>query len=1547
MAIKKDAAKADIGPKKQVKATFAECTAEEPLKCKYHGLKALDKLIGNVLASTGHPMPFVTDKHEGEYELRLPSDIDLPLSAYDKVVKALHDRGFQIVNKGQLDNGAFQYQIKPSDGSGFVTPDGEAELEDADTLSSTDAPEKKATPSETDEVDDLEGSHEDGISDDEWKALANALHLDENQLSYWKGMILDYKDEDGDPLSSEKSDAVNNILNVIDLGGAEKQLKKAWEETKKKHQQQAQSQEPKKTEPTDDDWKNAAQKMSEHPATQDFIDYVKGVAKDGKIYGEKVLPDVAQYLDNNLFNKLDSDDPVKKMWDETKKGLLPKDNEAEQKQGETDDADAEAYAELDADLEDNFDEMEEVTEDVESEVLGNGDFDDIIFSEEDENLQPKDFDNDDIKALMALVGVSSKFFEDNPEYLDFYKAVIKTGKNEDGSELWGEQKDWFNKLIDEVKKQGFDNPAAKQLLKTFGKDVSGFSVPKKDIPIAEFAKLIQELSPGTSNYDAYNFATNLKEIVYQGTSNGYKPGLAQLEYIENHYPKLTSAPEANKALLDAVANLKKSLYGIGNGAAPQQAPTLNDLMKDMTSVITKIKNTGLDLTWDAKKGNALGKAFEDAVNSGNVTSAQKALQDFKDYIHALETGDEATASPNSTMSKEELEEEFNKLADEALNAGMFDKKTFTTKYNKIMAVKNAGELANAVLMLDKLVHPQKKKALKSNSKSAKSALLAALKKSKETSKPVGKMEPLEHDESKFPQNVTKSMLEDALKKTGEDAGGHGSLGTSIVEIDGKKYICKHGYGNDANVVRNGFNADMAYRAGGIHAPDAKLYQFSDGSTYKLSEFIPGKKLFDVWKDADEETRENLRKEILKGFPLDVLMLNYDALGTSPEVADQNGYITIEDADGKPESVSVAFDNIIIGEDGHAYRVDNDGSFGLTGKGYKKGKNWKWTEERDEHNNIIYDKDGKPKMKKVSAIGGLSDEVSHEFYDAWDKREWIDEFRTMRRNMMNRGIYDRFSTADIFLAASHIDLDSVMNSLPSDLQEALEKPAAEMEEMGDYAKGTALAGYVNSPTYSWRDSIGQSHTIKLDPVSSALDAIYEAHKQNVRPFLQQKFSWVDTGWLSGHDDGSGAVYTPKEFAEAEPKEPKPPPKGTNLAQEVLAGIKTINYHAKQGDGNVNQEKIDRALAVKPMLQMLSDEGNKKADGLLEAIGKIEESIANGHGKEVKFNTKDGLLDVAGLSIVMGDEEEEIFNENNADAHAKWEVEHRAWAKRKTKHDRREAELAARSGGAPTKSFQTFEDELIKANIDTNGIRHGDGDPSINKTSKDAQKDTSFCTESCKKKVRQYAMMGIPLDAMYFGNNDKTFYNGHVDHGGNHVSGYDTDEKDYYAAVKYYQDNPEQFKKDMESYARHKGMMALVHTNMDNEAIDRDTGTVFVMRDEHKEAWGKDGANAPAYSSPHIIPPWPIDSSTSACINDTGHLGDVKVAWKLPIWRITDTYMIGDGGEEEIDINPINIPYPAMYFPYTVGQDADVSRQCQKTYEAAKEVKAVDKKLGKKE
>ena len=50
MAIKKNAAKADIGTKKQVKATFAECTAENPLKCKYHGLKAFDNLTNQCLA---------------------------------------------------------------------------------------------------------------------------------------------------------------------------------------------------------------------------------------------------------------------------------------------------------------------------------------------------------------------------------------------------------------------------------------------------------------------------------------------------------------------------------------------------------------------------------------------------------------------------------------------------------------------------------------------------------------------------------------------------------------------------------------------------------------------------------------------------------------------------------------------------------------------------------------------------------------------------------------------------------------------------------------------------------------------------------------------------------------------------------------------------------------------------------------------------------------------------------------------------------------------------------------------------------------------------------------------------------------------------------------------------------------------------------------------------------------------------------------------------------------------------------------------------------
>lgn len=775
----------------------------------------------------------------------------------------------------------------------------------------------------------------------------------------------------------------------------------------------------------------------------------------------------------------------------------------------------------------------------------------------------------------------------------------------------------------------------------------------------------------------------------------------------------------------------------------------------------------------------------------------------------------------------------------------------------------------------------------------------------------GKLEPLEHDEAKFPQNMTKEAFEKAIED-GESAGGHGGLQTTIVQIGGRKYICKNGSGKKGKIVKNGYYADMAYRAAGVYAPDGKLYDFGDGKTYKLSEFIDGKRLIDVWKGATEERRDEIRKELLKGYPVDVLFSNHDVLGTSPEEAKT---ITITGEDGKPQKTHVAFDNIVLGEDGHAYRIDNDGAFAMTGTG----------------------------GQKVAAGGAFTAPVDYEGWTNWAERQWIDDFRTMRLNERNAGVFDRYSTADIFLSAANVNFDAMEKELAGsqydEIRKAMLKPLFEMKQMALYAHGAEVAGYKNQKVMEWTDSSGNKVSIESDALSMSLDAIYNAHKAGIRKFLQKEISWLDTGWLSG-SLGSDNAYVPKSFNEPEPIEPDAPPKGTDVANEVLEGIKTIAYHVKQGDFTPNKNRIKKALAVKPFVEVMAAEGNEKAKGILDAIKKIEESIETGHKKALTFDTADGMYDVKGLSLVVDGSNAAVFNKAIKPLHDKWEDEHGKWLKKKTAWDEAELQKAKAAGAAPTKDFQGYEDKLVSANINTNGIQQGGGEPTINHESKSAQKGTSFSKKACLKKVRQYAMMGLSLDEMDFANDDKTFYNGNTENGGHHVSGGDGVEN-YKWAVDYYRNNPKEFKKAMQAYAVHKGMMVLVHANMDNPAIDHDLLTCFVMRGEHMQAWGKDGKGAPTKTG--IIDSYPIDSSTSACINATGHFGTKKIGWKLPIWRITDNFMIGAGSEEEININPINIPYPPMYFANT----GNGWQECMNKYNNQPAVKAVDKKLGKKE
>ena len=547
---------------------------------------------------------------------------------------------------------------------------------------------------------------------------------------------------------------------------------------------------------------------------------------------------------------------------------------------------------------------------------------------------------------------------------------------------------------------------------------------------------------------------------------------------------------------------------------------------------------------------------------------------------------------------------------------------------------------------------------------------------------------------------------------------------------------------------------------------------------------------------------------------------------------------------------------------------------------------------------------------------------------------------MRRASVNQGMFD-FTTHEIFSAASRLDFHNVLKSLPEETRKMLAKPAAEMREMANHAAGADLAGYRMGTSYSWKDADGNTQSVSIDPVSTALDALYDSAKAGCREFLKGTTGWANLAWL-GSGSSKKTAYSPIPYESVKPKPlpPQTPNEGEDFAQTVFKAVKSVNYHVDQGDYAPNSGSLNAMQSAKTTLELRAKDGSEKAKKLLGIIAKVEESAKGGYKQKiVNPDASSGFYDFGALKTVANEKEIAAAKAKLATEFEKYQKELAVWEKEKSAHDKKELAKAKKSGAAPAQNFQEWIDGLVQSNNNTDGIAQGGGDNACNQASKSGQKHTSWSLNSCKKKVRQYAMMGIPLDKMKFKSNDPVFYNGHTKNGGTHVSGGGTGTKQFYEAIDWYSSHPQQFKKDMEAYARHKGMMAMCLFNMTNPSIDRNTGTVWVMRGEHKEAWGKGGSGAPTETG--VIKPYQIDCSPSACIEATGHFGGKHIGWKLPMWRVTDNFMVGDGSEQEICINPIHIPHPPMHFASGAGDYI----ACKALYEKQPEVKAADAKLAK--
>lgn len=657
--------------------------------------------------------------------------------------------------------------------------------------------------------------------------------------------------------------------------------------------------------------------------------------------------------------------------------------------------------------------------------------------------------------------------------------------------------------------------------------------------------------------------------------------------------------------------------------------------------------------------------------------------------------------------------------------------------------------------------------------------------------PTEMLKPLEHDESKFPQfNSEKELL--AAIKSSESAGGGGGLGTQIVTMkDGTKFVMKKGTGDEKEAIVNGFNCDMAYRAGGIHSPDAKLYEFG-GKVYKLAEFIEGTRL-DKMVTKDSETGawnvpQAVKDEMLKGYPLDCLFSNWDVLGTN-------------------QAGGLRYTNIIVDKDGHCWRLDNDGAFAASGLvGGQKSANGK--------------------LKAIRP-------VEYEKWDSWENRQWIDDFRTMRVEKMNQGVFDGYSTADIFRSAGRINLDHAVKSLPDNLQKALAKPLHETKQMAYRAVNLEIGGFTDGKY-----------------ASMALDYSYEASKRGLREVCKLPVSWDNSGF--GVYKDSWSSYQKQPFTDPKPEEPVDPQtkiaqmlpnsdyEGGKIADILYKAVKTINHHAgfkiKDKDGNVlgngsampnpdydpnaahiaEFEKIDRAKLAKLA------ESDESAKNLLEVYDSVIYSKQSGWKKPI--GAMDNTLTIKEKlpKGFQSEEEKKILSDMEKakaeykQAMAKYAKDLDAYSKKKTAWNKVEDEKAARSGGFAYHNFHDFANAIIEEGLNTDGISNKVKTHGVKpiQDSMSAQKGSSYYSVNAVKwKIRELMMLGHTIDEIREMAKGKKLYKSEL----------------YTDCIeKHYDKKEKSWEMDVVSQAMYQGLNMVKMENELSDLYDKEHGVIFLNR-----------------------------------------------------------------------------------------------------------------------
>ena len=169
-------------------------------------------------------------------------------------------------------------------------------------------------------------------------------------------------------------------------------------------------------------------------------------------------------------------------------------------------------------------------------------------------------------------------------------------------------------------------------------------------------------------------------------------------------------------------------------------------------------------------------------------------------------------------------------------------------------------------------------------------------------------------EEVLPRELNAADLDEAIQK-GKGLGG--STGAKLIELGGRKYVCKTAPASETNKaahIRSEVEADNAKRALGLAVPECRLYDVG-GRTVKLSVFIDGtKSLSDWWNAASEPDRKAMAKRLAADADVDAILADWDGLG-------------------------LAGDNVLIDKSGVPWHIDNGGSMGFRAQGGTKDS-WK-------------------------------------------------------------------------------------------------------------------------------------------------------------------------------------------------------------------------------------------------------------------------------------------------------------------------------------------------------------------------------------------------------------------------------------------------------------------------------------------------------------------------------------------------------------------------------------------------------------------------------